>query len=150
MMQAQRWFITLTLCLVPIVGLWWVGQTLPRELAVLPAPSPLRSARASTDSRSSVTYPPQLLAMAAAVTTALAPSPTPEPTLEPYVTSTVPPPILCGEWVQYGTVCQMPKAPKPTPTPLPVCPVEPDEECRWMGQRGDEPPVKPSQMHSPS
>lgn len=56
---------------------------------------------------------------------------TPQPRTSP-VTRT--PTVVCGPWVKQGEVCEMEKAPRPTPTPLSTCPVLPEEECIWTGQ----------------
>jgi hypothetical protein len=119
--------IVLSLCLTPLLGLWWIGQTLPSAV-----PSPPTYASASSDPAIVSTFPPEMLIAAVALSTFVAPTPDPTPT-PVSIMSTVPPTLICGEWIQEGTVCQMPKAPRPTPTPLADCPVEPEQECVWRG-----------------
>ncbi len=73
-------------------------------------------------------------------------TPTAEATAIPTATYTYPPtpmPILCGEWVAIGDVCQWP-APPNTPTPtMPDCPVAPMSECVWRGQTMGTPVTAP-------
>jgi hypothetical protein len=67
----------------------------------------------------------------------------PTPTLPPYVMSTKPADLICGEWVKRGSVCTMDDWPEtPTPTP-PKCPTIADEECIWTGRKSDAVPVLP-------
>jgi hypothetical protein len=66
------------------------------------------------------------------------------PTPPPYVLSTTPPDLVCGEWVKRGSVCTMPAWPStPTPTP-PPCPTIADEDCIWTGKKSDAVPVLPT------
>jgi hypothetical protein len=67
-------------------------------------------------------------------------SPEPTPT---YAMATVPPAVICGNWVRPGDVCQMRDAPLPTPTPVKPCPQRPKTECVWTGDPDDATPMAP-------
>lgn len=61
---------------------------------------------------------------------------TPQPTAVPtptYAVLPTPIPLLCGKWLDKGTVCTMPPDARPTPTPLPDCPVAGGLDCIYMG-----------------
>lgn len=118
------WIVLLALGLA---WLLWVLRTEPTAVTdSMPTPAP-----ASLPTVSAATYPAEMLRMAEAITTALAPTPEPTPT---YAAPPTPDPVLvCGPWVTVGEVCTMPRAPRPTPTPLPDCPAAEQDQCVWQG-----------------
>lgn len=128
--------------LTGMVALWagfmiWLGLPLFSDAQVpssLPPSSP--ASAPSSSPLLAPTYPPEMLAMAQAVSTYYAPTPTPtpappRPTPTPKLTS------YCGISSAPGDICEWPEPPLPTATPWAVCwtPV-PGELCEWRGMSG--------------
>jgi hypothetical protein len=77
---------------------------------------------------------------------------TPQPTETPVPTATwnptVPTPFptsvaidICGPWITKGTECIMNTFP---PTPIPPCPLGPNQHCIWTGRAEDASPIVPT------
>lgn len=101
----------------------------------LPSSPPPVAALAQDDAPG--TFPPELVEVAVAVSTFLAPTPTPPPT-RAHATS-VPTPALpnCAPWLPDGTLCEWP-LPVILPTPVPSCATpEPGIECVWRPSTRD-------------
>jgi hypothetical protein len=109
---------------------------LPIDAASTP---PTTSASVSSGPAFDATASAALVEMAHALSTSVAPTATPSPTATPrptYAVATAIPNVVCGTWVPMGSVCEMPLPPKPSPTPMLDCPVEPREMCVWRGTLG--------------
>ncbi len=139
--RTRAWMrdVVLPLCWVGcfLLGGWLLirASTLPISPGAPPIP-PIAAPSSSANP-----FPPELIRAAVAISTFTAPTPTPLPPTPTYAMATEVPPLVCGSWVQKGTVCEMPQAePTPTPTP-PLCPVTPMAECRWTGRAEDAVPV---------
>lgn len=117
--------------------LTWVASPLlaPPE-PVLSGPLPARQG-----SPVALVVPPEILTMAMAVSTSLAPTATPSPTAVPPTRVPTVAPVICGAWVSIGDPCAMPPATRPAPTPLPDCPTLPEATCIWRGTLAGATPV---------
>jgi hypothetical protein len=136
--EVREW-LSLTPPILALVGVtagfWLLWQALSTPVPASVSISPPNSARDSFVPPPASTFPPQLVVMAVAVSTFLAPMNEPTPTPRP---TSVPTPVLiamiCGPGVVEGTTCQWKLEPTPTQPPLPICQTPmPGSECIWHG-----------------
>lgn len=120
-----------------LVGLWWLSP----PPAFVASTSQTTSAPVSSGPAFDPTASAALVVMADAMSTAVAPTVTPLPPTPTYAVTTQVPAVVCGPWARIGEVCEMPRAPAPTATAIPECPVAPRQECVWRGSLTPQPPV---------
>lgn len=137
--DALRDWLSLTLPILTVAAVfaafWLIWQATLTPVPTTFSAPPMGDS-ASVASPSVLTFPPQMIVMAEAISTSLAP--TPEPTPTPRPTAVMTPAgvaMVCGPGVAEGGVCTMPTLSPPSPTPLPMCPTTPGFDCIWMGSQ---------------
>lgn len=114
-----------------LASTWWNPPPIDDASTSRPTSAPVSSGPAFDPTASAA-----LVQIAEAFSTSVAPTVTPLPPTPTYTLPTAIPATLCGTWVPIGSVCEQPLAPKPSPTPIPDCPVAPRDLCVWRGVLG--------------
>jgi hypothetical protein len=141
--EGRRWVKDL-IPLLSALLLTYAGWALIQELRMPPpttvfAPAIPAAPMLPIASPIAVNFPSEMVMVVITPTAEATPEPTPT-----YIMSTVPPALVCGEWVTRGSVCEMPPMPN-TPTPIPPkCPTTEGEDCIWTGRKSDATPVAPT------